>query len=42
MSKEDAEGILQYYNDAEKQNTEKLKLRMPKIPKVDEGWQNLT
>jgi Ca-activated chloride channel family protein len=38
MSKEDAESILQYYNDAEKQAAEKRKMRAPKMPKTDEDW----
>ena len=38
MSKEDAERILQYYNDAEKQAAEKRKMRTPRIPRTDEDW----
>ena len=38
MSKEDAERILQYYNDAEKQAAEKRKMQAPKMPKTDEDW----
>jgi len=38
MSKEDAERILQYYNDSEKQAAEKRKMRPPQVPKTEEDW----
>ena len=38
MSKEDAERVLQYYNDAEQQAAEKRKMKPPKMPKTDEDW----
>lgn len=38
MSKEDAQRILQYFNDEEKNNAQKRKMMMPQIPKVEEDW----
>jgi len=38
MSKEDAQRILQYYNDQEKQSADKRKMKTPEQPKTDEDW----
>jgi tetratricopeptide (TPR) repeat protein len=38
MSKEDAQRILQYYNDQEKQGADKRKMKTPEQPKTDEDW----
>jgi tetratricopeptide (TPR) repeat protein len=38
MSKEDAQRILQYYNDQEKKSAEKRKMNKPELPKVEEDW----
>ena len=38
MSKEDAQRILQYYNDQDKKSAEKRKMRKPELPKVEEDW----
>jgi Ca-activated chloride channel homolog len=38
MSKEDAQRILQYYNDQERNSAQKRKMKNPALPKVDEDW----
>ena len=38
MSKEDAQRILQYYNDQDKKSAEKRKMKKPELPKVEEDW----
>jgi Ca-activated chloride channel homolog len=38
MSKEDAQRILQYYNDQEKRGADKRKMKNPEPPKTDEDW----
>ncbi len=38
MSKEDAQRILQYYNDQEKMGADKRKMKQPEQPKTDEDW----
>ncbi|MBN1823451.1 MAG: tetratricopeptide repeat protein [Endomicrobiales bacterium] len=38
MSKEDAERILQYYNEADRNSAEKRKMKTPRMPKTDEDW----
>jgi tetratricopeptide (TPR) repeat protein len=38
MSKEDAQRILQYYDEQEKRGTDKRKMKTPEQPKTDEDW----
>jgi Ca-activated chloride channel family protein len=38
MNKDDAQRILEYYNDAEKNAAEKRKMRQPSLPQVEEDW----
>ena len=38
MSKEDAQRILQYYNDQEKNSADKRKMKTPEPAKTDEDW----
>ena len=38
MSKEDAQRILQYYNDQERNSADKRKMKSPEMPKTDEDW----
>jgi len=38
MSKEDAQRILQYYDEQERRGTDKRKMNTPEQPKTDEDW----
>jgi len=38
MSKEDAQRILQVYDEADKESARKRKMQTPQLPKVDEDW----
>jgi len=38
MSKEDAQRILQYFDESDKNNAKKRKMSMPKMPKNEEDW----
>lgn len=38
MSKEDAQRILQYYNDMDKNSAKKRKMQQPQLPKTEEDW----
>lgn len=38
MSKEDAQRILQYYNDMDKNAAKKRKMQQPQLPKTEEDW----
>ncbi|MBN1621539.1 MAG: tetratricopeptide repeat protein, partial [Endomicrobiales bacterium] len=38
MSKEDAERILQYFDETDRNSAEKRKMKMPQIPKVEQDW----
>ena len=38
MSKEDAQRILQYYSDAEKNAAKKRKMKLPQAPEVEQDW----
>jgi|AGTN01.1.fsa_nt_gi Tfp pilus assembly protein PilF len=38
ISKEDAERIMQYYNDSDKNAARKRKMAPPQLPKVEEDW----
>ncbi|MCB4792000.1 MAG: tetratricopeptide repeat protein [Elusimicrobia bacterium] len=38
MSKEDAQRILQYFDQADRDSAKKRKMKMPQMPKVEEDW----